>query len=736
MNELKELEAGIINLKKSSVEQKRLIKELEKERERLIEKSEILNKKLKESHEAFEKTVRKIMEFVKDQINETRMEIANIERKTERISELERELKKQQTLLNSLSSSDSAFVQHISSEINRIGREIELQKKHIETVRTMLLESVEKSLTSQLKELQKESKRLSSLEQNLESTKKYIEKRLDDINTAISNLNSQYQARDANNQKSLAELNKTIEHLSSNLEKEQQTIQELQKKFSTAITKPQFDQALKPFLFQIKELQKESSSFKKRFEEITTRISNLNSEYQAKDANNQKSLIELNKAIENLEQKLSDIRASLSSEQKEIADLEKASEKRFSSLEQSLISLKDNAEKELNDLNKSISALEKRTEFAITKPQFDKTIKSLISQIKELSSTYHTLDKLLSQTKTDLQNQINSILSDERLTKTLQKEIKQSLERESEKMIELKSEIENLASTLNATKRDVLHLQKTLADMSNIITEREFAQTVTSISKRIDKLEEKQHEMEKLKNLEKLLKIAENHFNEHISSLTETVKVLNDRISTQENEIAKTQQQVLDENQRFTDMINEQRRLIDEEIAKGIDRFRKEFEIREIKLKEEREEMLKRTEELNKYAENILNTVKKEKEKISQMEKEIILKINKENEQFMKKVISMQEETKRKLKDTEKSVMLMNEMLAGVKSDMEAMKEQKLEKKFKEFKENVESTMKMHKEMTDSAIEELRKKLDILMKDMISWKEYQQSTLYKLLKED
>ena len=95
-----------------------------------------------------------------------------------------------------------------------------------------------------------------------------------------------------------------------------------------------------------------------------------------------------------------------------------------------------------------------------------------------------------------------------------------------------------------------------------------------------------------------------------------------------------------------------------------------------------------------------------------------------------------QEETKRKLKDTEKSVMLMNEMLAGVKSDMEAMKEQKLEKKFKEFKENVESTMKMHKEMTDSAIEELRKKLDILMKDMISWKEYQQSTLYKLLKED
>jgi chromosome segregation ATPase len=384
MNELNELEKGITDMKKSSTDQKRLIENLKAEKSGLIENSRLLNQRLTESQAAFEKTSRKIVDFIKDHINEIKLELGSLEVKTERIPGIESELSKQETFLNKLSSSDTANIERLSTELASLQKESRSQKDILDNLKINLFDNLQKSIASlkkdleagrredvenSLREFKAEINRISTLEQTLESSRRYIDKKLDVLQKEISDIDSAPS--------------------------------------------------------QIRDINKKLSDTRKE-------MYLLRQESRSRDSEEEKYLAELNKSTEFM-------KASLSKEEEKSNELFK----RVGTLESTppIVSSLKQSLSELQRLHKDLR------ESKVSQQEFTKTTQSLSKNLSDIQSAQSSLDKSLSETKTSLQSQINDLFSYEKTNKTIQKDVQKKLDqRIQETNQELKIEFDNLLS--------------------------------------------------------------------------------------------------------------------------------------------------------------------------------------------------------------------------------------------------------------------------------------------------
>jgi chromosome segregation ATPase len=522
MNELNELEKGISDMKKSSADQKRLIDSLKTEKSGLIENSRLLNQRLSESQAAFEKTSRKIIDFIKDHINEIKLELGALEVKTDRIPGIENELSKQESFLNKLSSSDAANIERLSTELLSLQKESESQKEILDTLKIKLSESLERSISSlkkdlesnrkedvenSLREFKSEIKRISTLEQTLESSRRYIEKRLDVLQKEISGIDSApSQIREIN--KKLSEMNKQFtetlsaqrESLSYSQKEHAERMLQLKDGINTQLTKSvsdvedKLDSAMKYVEKRTDSLQKDLSDVKpsplqirelsKKLSETRKQMDLQRQEFRSRDSDEERYTAELNKSIEFM-------KASLSKEEEKSESLFK----RVTTLENTppIVSSLKQSISELRTLYKDLG------ESKVSQQDFTKTTQSLSKSLSEIQNIQATLEKSLSNTQTSLQSQINDLFSDEKITKTIQKHVQQNLDQSiQETNQELKTEFENLSTLTSNIQEQLTKSVSGLTDeltevdkklSQNDTTDKTLQQDITNLSKSIEEIQ-------------------------------------------------------------------------------------------------------------------------------------------------------------------------------------------------------------------------------------------------------
>ena len=141
MNELKDLESGIERLKKNSQSRKVLIDALEKEKAELLKRSDELSERLNKTNESYKESARKIMDFVKDQTGNLRMEIAELSNSLKIISSLEERLEVQEKSHGkSLAKMEKELVvvDKSLSDVERLKTEISRQKDFLQEAKLQM----------------------------------------------------------------------------------------------------------------------------------------------------------------------------------------------------------------------------------------------------------------------------------------------------------------------------------------------------------------------------------------------------------------------------------------------------------------------------------------------------------------------------------------------------------------------------------------------------------------------
>jgi chromosome segregation ATPase len=201
-----------------------------------------------------------------------------------------------------------------------------------------------------------------------------------------------------------------------------------------------------------------------------------------------KSLGKVNNDITALQK----ITSQISGMQKNIAELDENIKTTATS------SSTDEITDSLSRLKEEVTELDKRlSQKNVSDRASQKNITELSKSLENVQNIQTSLEKTLSKTQSDLQTQITDLLSDEKITKTIQRQIKQNLDEriqetnqalkaEVDKISEMTGEIQDISENISHIKKDLTSLQKSASEMSNLITEKEFGQTVSNISKRIE----------------------------------------------------------------------------------------------------------------------------------------------------------------------------------------------------------------------------------------------------------
>jgi chromosome segregation ATPase len=192
MNELKELESGIEQLKRDSQTKKAVIAALESEKAELLKRSEELSERLNQTNESHRESYRRLTGLVNSQVTQLKMELAELSNALKGLSGLEQRLESQEKghekTLKKLEK-ELALVEKSLSDVERVKSELSHQRTFFEEAKLQLEKSLQAGIAyvrkeleagrredakATLKEFKQELQRIASLEEGLRENDKRL----------------------------------------------------------------------------------------------------------------------------------------------------------------------------------------------------------------------------------------------------------------------------------------------------------------------------------------------------------------------------------------------------------------------------------------------------------------------------------------------------------------------------------------------------------------------------------